>query len=154
MCLSFQKLKYFLGSLRENRAATAIEFAILLFPTLLFVFGVIELGRLYAIEHELNRALSYLSRASIVASNSVGQVQCGDINSSLNDLTNKLNLELDGFIFLIKKDDVNLSVLADCVSGVPQLSINVNYQFDWIFPLIEGKSIMFQGETFTILTDF
>lgn len=115
-------LKFAKSLIRDRRGSTAVEMAILLVPLSLFVFGIVEVSRLYFVRHELVTLVDKLSRQIILANDS-------------SVLEGWQSFITDNSI-LIDPTRVELLQTLFSEDGVTYHSLRLTHNFNYLVPLI------------------
>jgi hypothetical protein len=122
--------------LKNQRGASAVEFAVVLFPLVLLVFGIIDFGFLLYDKAMLTNASREGARAGIVARTTrldASEIQ-GVVNNYLSD-GNSLIPPLNPF----PPANIPITKPASPVFG-DELTVTVNYQYNYFFLSIIGIS--------------
>ena len=108
--------------IRDTRGSTAIEMSILLLPLMMFIFGLIEVSRLYYSQHELVTLADKFSRQII-------------LNNSQEPLTNWQDLANENSILI---DPTKITLVQDLssVNGVMYHRLDLSYEFYYLLPII------------------
>lgn len=134
---------------QENeQGAAAVEFALVLVPFLLLVFGMINFGVVFAQNLALNNAARQAARSGAVDD---GGVTCADIDTNAREDSKSLALT-DANI-----DDITVVIDPGCSSGMPcegsspgdSVNVTLTYSSDFLVPWpIPGlpQSIELEGE--------
>ena len=108
--------------IRDTRGSTAIEMSILLLPLMLFIFGLIEVSRLYYSKHELVMLADKFSRQIILA-------------NSPETLLNWQELAVEHSILI---DPTKITLVQDLtpINGVVYHRLDLSYEFSYLVPII------------------
>ena len=108
--------------IRDTRGSTAIEMSILLLPLMLFIFGLIEVSRLYYSKHELVMLADKFSRQIILA-------------NSQETLLNWQELAVEHSILI---DPTKITLVQDLtpINGVVYHRLDLSYEFSYLVPII------------------
>lgn len=108
--------------IRDTRGSTAIEMSILLLPLMLFIFGLIEVSRLYYSKHELIMLADKFSRQII-------------LDNSQEPLLNWQELAIKHSILL---NPTKITLVQDLtpINGVVYHRLDLSYEFSYLVPII------------------
>jgi len=108
--------------IRDTHGSTAIEMSILLLPLMLFIFGLIEVSRLYYSKHELVMLADKFSRQIILA-------------NSEKPLSNWQELAVEHSILI---DPTKITLVQDLtpINGVVYHRLDLSYEFSYLVPII------------------
>lgn len=106
----------------HNAGATALEFALLLGPLLLFIFGIIEVSRFYYSQHELVNIADRLSRQIIL--NNTGEL-----------LSNWPGLVAEAAV-LLDPDRISVTQSMSVIAGISYHQLDLGYEFSYLVPLV------------------
>lgn len=122
--------------LRETRGALSVEFALGVPIILSTVFGTVELGRLGFTQAALQHAAEEATRFAIVRE---GEVTPGDIEDFA---ATKLTGVFD-------RDAAVITAAApiDPVTGTSLLSVQVNYQYQFLLPFLPKEGMQLSGNS-------
>ena len=124
------------GFLRDSRGSMAVSFAIGI-PTLLTaVFGAIEFGRFGFTQAALEYAAAETTRYAIVRAGEVSDQELEDYAAA------KLFGVFDQGLAV-----VTLASPINPETGTSELSVEVNYQFDFFLPFLPQGGINMQGSS-------
>ncbi len=121
---------------RDSGGALAVEFALTAPIVLTAMFGTIELGRLGFTQAALQHAAEEATRYAIVRE---GQITSDDIEAfAATKLTG---------VFDREAAVVTAAAPIDPVTGTSLLSVQVNYQFQFILPFLPEDGIQLSGNS-------
>src|SRR6266487_401253 len=106
------------GRLRDDRGAVAVEFALVLIPLLLVVFGIIDFGRAYNAQQTVTQAARVGARLATLGKNS----------TTVKNAVVSAATALD-----VKSSDVSVS--GDCSGSDVSETVKVHYHFAYLTPL-------------------
>jgi Flp pilus assembly protein TadG len=119
---------------RDRKGALAVEFALGIPIALSAIFGTVELGRLGFTQAALQHAAEEATRYAIVRE---GQITSTDIEAfAASTLTG---------VFDHETAVVTASSPIDPVTGTSLLSVQVNYQYQFILPFLPTEGIQLSG---------
>lgn len=106
---------------RCRRGASALEFALIALPLVLFTFGIIEFARLMFVEQEVVYAADRAARVLYISPTATQA---------------ELDAALQGSFWVINPAKLSVSYGATTVAGQPGVNLNITYVFDFLVPLI------------------
>jgi Flp pilus assembly protein TadG len=124
-------MKAFRGFFGNQRGAAAVEFALVIVPLLLFLFGTIEFARLMWTRQSMQSLAISAARCMGIL-----QTACSTDGISVNsDLTKNYVIDrASGFGVRLVGSDIHLEPNIDC-NGVPGFStVTINYTFNTVAP--------------------
>ena|SRR5947207_5829573 len=107
------------GRVRDDRGAVAVEFALVLIPLLLVVFGIIDFGRAYNAQQTVTQAARVGARLATLGKSS-SAVKTAVVNAA-------------GTAIDVKSSDVSVS--GDCTGSDVSETVKVHYHFGYLTPL-------------------
>ncbi|MEX2617432.1 MAG: TadE/TadG family type IV pilus assembly protein [Alphaproteobacteria bacterium] len=121
---------------REARGAIAVEFALTVPIMLTAIFGTMELGRMGFTQAALQHAAEEATRFAIVRE---GQITAADIEAYA---ASKLTGVFD-------RDAAVIAAAApiDPVTGTSLLSVQVNYEYQFLLPFLPNGGIQLSGNS-------
>ncbi|WP_164730643.1 TadE/TadG family type IV pilus assembly protein [Pelagibacterium montanilacus] len=115
---------------RDTRGAAAVEFALLIAPFLLIVFGTIEVARAYWTREALHDVATATARCI-----GVGQLECGAEGFSLADSRSFAIATAAGRAVSLDTDTMRLETGVEC-DGLPNaVAVELQASFASVFPL-------------------
>jgi len=110
---------------RDTRGSTAIEMSILLLPLMIFIFGLIEVSRLFYSQHELVTLADKFSRQII-------------LDNSQEPLLNWQTLASEHSILI---DPTKITLVQDLTSinGIVYHRLDMSYEFSYLVPIIGNR---------------
>lgn len=122
--------------LRDGRGVLSVEFALAVPIILTTVFGAIEFGRLGFTKAALQHAAEEATRFAIVRE---GQVTPAEIEAfAASKLTG---------VFDREAAVITAAAPIDPVTGTSLLSVQVNYQYEYILPFLPQEGIELSGSS-------
>ena len=113
----------------DTRGATAVEFALILVPLILLIFGLIEFGRAIHVRNAMDNAIDHGQRMIII-----------DPSVSNPDLTTRIRQN-----FLAgDPQGLAVSVTDTTSSGTSYRLINLTYNIELLLPFTLGRDIELQ----------
>lgn len=134
---NLEKFCTLIGKLtRETRGALSVEFALGIPIILSTIFGTVELGRLGFTQAALQHAAEEATRFAIVRE---GQVTPSDIEDyAATKLTG---------VFDREAAVITAAAPIDPVTGTSLLSVQVNYQYQFLLPFLPQEGIQLSGDS-------
>lgn len=127
---------------RDERGATALEFAFIGLILITMLLGVVELGRYYITAQSLRSVTADAARAGIVSANNtlIGGGTCpttlaADKPGLLQRVPVLLNVPL------------TITLTVDCGSNPKRITANTTYGFSFLVPFLPSGSITLTGRT-------
>jgi Flp pilus assembly protein TadG len=124
-----QRLRALIG---DNRGATAVEFALVIGPLLLVLFGIIEFGRMIWTNNALQETAIDAARCAGILESSCaasGAYSAGNTATYAQTVAN-------GWGITMPTSDVTSSGSATCAGVAGFTSVTINYTFQTVVPLV------------------
>lgn len=114
---------------RCRAGASALEFALIALPLVLFTFGIIEFARLMFVEQEVVFAADRVARVLYITPTA----SQADLNSTLHDK-----------LWLIDPTRLSVTYSNTTVGGQPAVNLHITYVFEFMVPSLSlgPKSIV------------
>lgn len=113
----------------DTRGATAVEFALILVPLILLIFGLIEFGRAIHVRNAMDNAIDHGQRMIII-----------DPSVSTPDLTTRIRQNFAAG----DAQALAVSVTDTTSSGTNYRLINLTYNIELLLPFTLGRDIELQ----------
>lgn len=124
------------AALQESHGALSVEFALAVPVILTAIFGAIELGRLGFTQAALQHAAEEATRFAIVREGEVTPLEIEAFAAT----------KLTG-VFDREAAVITATAPVDPVTGTSLLSVQVNYQYQYILPFLPQEGIQLSGNS-------
>jgi len=131
---------------RDESGSSALEFAIVCFPLILFMFGILEFGRAVWIEQALQNTATAVARCIGLQ---MASCTSGGAYSSSATATYATTIAQQWDLTISSSNINNVSTTATCgTSSASFAQVTLNYTFTQVtnlIPLLEGKTLTAQA---------
>ncbi|MBF0246677.1 MAG: pilus assembly protein [Alphaproteobacteria bacterium] len=121
-------LRTFLRGACGERAAVAVEFALVAPIFLIFILGIVDLGRLFYVRNIMQYGVEQTARYVMVNP----EVSQADLETYAQEQVSNM---FDGITFTADEPG------ADVVGGVSYRTVSASYLFDYMMPLVDLTNV-------------